>query len=168
MLRIHITESPSPPNNLQKPEIKNSDLLRCWKHNKETIVNGSRYAMILPGICPSTSLLSSDCMDQYRPKCVLSILACWCNRQTEILSNNFTLSCRAFLDIAVRDGRMLGRIVVLLYPDIVPKTARNFMELVHNYKRDQKALLRHEQNMAKKPRKPRKEFTHYVGSPVYK
>lgn len=65
-----------------------------------------------------------------------------------------------FLDFAHPDGRTIGRVTVLLYPDIVPITARNFMELVLNYKRDLNVRLK-----CKTP--PTKSmFWHYVGSPI--
>lgn len=65
---------------------------------------------------------------------------------------------RAYLNIAIRDGRSLGKIMIVLYSDIAPITTRNFMELIQNYERQKRAESLGE---------PQK-YPHYTGSPVYR
>lgn len=62
------------------------------------------------------------------------------------------------MDIAVEDGRTLGRLTIMLFSDIVPVTVENFLQLILNYNRKKES-----------ERKKRDEkFPHYVGSPIYR
>lgn len=62
------------------------------------------------------------------------------------------------MDIAVEDGRTLGRLTIMLFSDVVPVTVENFMQLIRNYKRQKEAERKGRHN----------KFPHFVGSPIHR
>lgn len=69
-----------------------------------------------------------------------------------------SLFVRVFMEIGVQGGRKLGRLTILLYPDIVPVTVKNFLQLIINAKRQEKA-----------DRKGLKvSLSHFIGSLIYR
>lgn len=68
---------------------------------------------------------------------------------------------RCFIDVSLSaGGPRLGRLSIVLFPDIVPKTVYNFVELCENYKR--------QKNTTKYANDVSLRFPNYVGSIIYR
>lgn len=90
-----------------KPVITNADLSRDWQKNLQYMRNRAIYPLTDPwlqGVDVDEDPAAKDCMDRYRPK--------------------------VFLDLAVKNGRSLGRLKILLYSDIAPLTCQNFLQFI--------------------------------------
>lgn len=116
------------------PIIINAILEEEWQENLETIRLKAKFPLCMPGLKErETDMIESE----------------------ESVPNLLTpIRPRVFLDLEVKNGRPLGRLIITLFSDVVPVAAQNFYDLCYNY-----------QKMKPGEEKPScKENPHYVGS----
>ena len=62
-----------------------------------------------------------------------------------------------FIDLGIKNGRPLGRLIILLYSDLAPLTAQNFYDLCANYEKTKKY------GCCQNPSR-----IHFVGAPIHR